>query len=191
MRVTTREGGVPLQALVRNWWMMAARGGLAILFGLMLFVPDVTLSMVVVLFGAYAILDGVWAVASVMWTSRRSGGALAVTAEGLVSVALGIHLRLDPLAILAECGVLTGILEIVAAAEIPRERASRWLLGTAGVCSVFLAILVQMMPDADVTRAIYLIGVYAIAFGIVVTLAARWFRGDYRAVAALPVRRAA
>src|SRR5205814_4243800 len=89
-RVTTREGGVPLQALVRNWWMMAARGGLAILFGLMLFVPDVTLSMVVVLFGAYAILDGVWAVASVMWTSRRSGGALAVTAEGLVSVALGV-----------------------------------------------------------------------------------------------------
>jgi uncharacterized membrane protein HdeD (DUF308 family) len=188
---------VPLQALKRNWWMIAARGGLAILFGLTLFVPDVTLSMVVVLFGAYAILDGLWAVASVMWTSRRSGGALAVTAEGLVSVALGVLALSWPMVprefirLVAEWGVLTGILEIVAAAAIPRERASRWLLGTAGVCSVFLAILVQMMPDADVTRAIYLIGAYAIAFGIVVTLAARRFRGDYRAVAALPARRVA
>lgn len=189
---------MPMEALARNAWMMAIRGGLAILFGFALLMPGVTFGMAVVLFGAYAILDGVWAIASVFRAARPAIGSLAVTAEGLVSVALGMvaltwpMVPRDVIHLVAGWGMMTGILEITGAAAIPRERVASWLLGTAGVTSLFLAILIQMMTGADVARAVYVIAGYAIAFGVVVILAAYSFRREYlmRSVVR-PSRRAA
>lgn len=173
------------EALARNAWMMTVRGSLAILFGFALLMPGMTLPTAVVLFGAYAILDGLWAMASVLGTARRAIGSLAVTAEGLVSLTLGIvaltwlMVPREVVQLVAGWGVLTGIFEIVAGAAIPRERVTSWLLGTAGVTSLFLAILIQMLPAADVAHAIYVIAGYAIVFGAVIMLAARSFRREY------------
>jgi uncharacterized membrane protein HdeD (DUF308 family) len=181
--------------LARNWWMVAVRGGLAVLFGLTLLVwPEVTLWVVVLLFGAYAILDGLWAVASATWASTRSLVALPVLAEGLVSLTLGVVALSWPFVsrefifVVAGWGVLTGLLELLAAAAIPREAAGHWLLGTAGVCSLFLAVLIVMLPEADAASTVVVIGGYALVFGVMVMLAAIRFRGEYRAVATLPAR---
>jgi uncharacterized membrane protein HdeD (DUF308 family) len=173
------------EALARNAWMMAVRGSLAILFGFVLLMPGVTISIAVVLFSVYAILDGVWAMASMLPAARPAIGSVAVIAEGLVSVVLGTvaltwaMVPRDVVHLVAGWGVMTGILEIIAAASIPRERAASWLLGTAGVTSVFLAILIQLLPGADVAEAVYVIAGYAIVFGTVVMLAARSFRREY------------
>jgi uncharacterized membrane protein HdeD (DUF308 family) len=186
---------VRLGALVRNWWMVGLRGSLAVVFGLTLLVwPHVNLPIVVVLFGAYAILDGVWAVASATWASRRSLAGLPVVLEGLVSLTLGIVALMWPfvsrqfITIVAEWGVLTGILEIVTAAAISREMPGHWLLGTAGICSLFLAILVVMLPVADAAGSIAVIGGYAIVFGVLIVLAALRFRSQHCASAASPAR---
>jgi uncharacterized membrane protein HdeD (DUF308 family) len=49
-----------LQLLARRWWALALRGAIAVLFGLLtLFIPGVTLISLVMLFGFYAILDGI------------------------------------------------------------------------------------------------------------------------------------
>jgi uncharacterized membrane protein HdeD (DUF308 family) len=174
-----------MHALARNAWMIAVRGSLAILFGFALLMPGVTFGVAVVLFGVYAILDGAWAMTSVLWAARPAIGSLAVIAEGLVSVALGLVALTWPMVprdvvyLVAGWGVMTGLLEITAAAAIPRERAASWLLGTAGVTSLFLAILIQMLTGADVARAVYVIAGYAIVFGTVVILTAYSFRREY------------
>jgi len=174
-----------MEALARNAWMMAVRGSLAILFGFALLMPGVNLPIAVLLFGAYAILDGVWAVTSVMWLARPAIGSLAVVAQALVSLTLGVvaaawpMVPRDVIGLVAGWGVMTGILQITAAAAIPRERVASWLLGTAGATSLFLAILVQSLPGADLERAIYVIAGYAIVLGAVIMLAARSFRREY------------
>jgi uncharacterized membrane protein HdeD (DUF308 family) len=128
---------------------------------------------------------------------RRSIGRLAVGVEGLVSLALGTlalgwpFVSREFIQLVAGWGVLTGILEIVTAAALPRERAAHWLMGTAGVSSLFLAVLVLMVPGADVTRAAQVIGGYALLFGLVLTSAAIWFRGAHRSLVAMPARRRA
>lgn len=174
-----------IEALARNVWMIAIRGGLAILFGFALLMPGVSFGAAVVLFGVYAIVDGAWAMTSAFWAARPMIGSLAVIAEGFVSVMLGLvaltwpMVPRDVIYLVAGWGVLTGILEIAAAAAIQREQVASWLLGTAGVTSLFLAVLVQMLTGADVARAVYVIAGYAIVFGVVIILAAQSFRREY------------
>src|SRR5215468_8389234 len=181
-----------VQALARNAWMIAVRGSLAILFGLALLMPGMTFGVAVVAFGVYAIVDGGWAILSVLWATRPGLGSLAVIAEGLVSVALGMIALTWPMVprdvvhLVAGWGVMTGILEITAAASMTRERVASWLLGTAGVTSLFLALLIQMLTAADVARAVYVIAGYAIVFGMVVILAAQSFRREHSLRSVMP-----
>ena len=183
-----------MEALARNAWMMVSRGGLAILFGLALSVPGVGLPMAVVLFGVYAVVDGLWSLISLLLTARLAIGALAVGAQGLVSFTLGTLALMWPMVppdvvhLVAGWGVVTGILEIIAAAAIPRERVGSWLLGTAGVSSVFLAILIRILPAADASGVVHIMAGYAIAFGAAIILAARSFRREYRLRSIAPMR---
>jgi uncharacterized membrane protein HdeD (DUF308 family) len=165
---------VNLDPLIRNWWMMAVRGGLAIAFGLVVLLwPDVTLSVVVVLFGVYALLDGGWTIAAAIRASGTGLGAWPVLLEGVVSVGLGALALSAPFVprqfidILAGWGIATGVLELVAALYLPREGAGRWLLATAGVSSLFLAFLILLLRHADVERVVHVIAAYALVFGIV------------------------
>ena len=84
------DGHALLVTLGKNWWMVGARGGLAILFGaLLLLRPATSLNLLVVLFGVYALLDGAWAIASALWVTRTWFAAWPVLFEGAVSVAVG------------------------------------------------------------------------------------------------------
>ena len=82
--------------------------------------------------------------------------------------------------------MLTGLLELIAAGAVPRETNAHWLWGTAGVFSLFLAILLQLVPNADVTRGASVIAVYAVLFGVVVITAAYRFRREHRRVVVTP-----
>jgi hypothetical protein len=80
-----------LASLVRNWWMMAIRGALAIAFGVSIVVwPSATVSLVVLLFSVYAILDGAWTIGAGTRASTRVFDAWPVLLEGAVSVGLGL-----------------------------------------------------------------------------------------------------
>ncbi len=171
-----------LASLVHNWWMIAIRGVLAIVFGVSILVwPHVTLSLVVLLFGVYAIVDGVWTIGAGTRASNRIFDAWPVLLEGAVSVALGLLALGWPsvprpfVYILAAWGLLTGVLEIVAAARLPRERAGYWLLGTAGFSSLFLAVLVLLLPHAGDDFVMRVIATYAQVFGVVLLFAAVLF----------------
>jgi uncharacterized membrane protein HdeD (DUF308 family) len=172
-----------IMALFRHWWMMAIRGGLAMLFGASILAwPSRTLSTVVVLFGLYAVLDGVWAIATARAASRRVVETWPVGLEGVVSVVLGTlalawpFISRDLIYVIAGWGVITGILEVAAALRLSSSTAGHWLLGTGGVCSLSLAVVVLILPHTDIGSVATALGAYALVFGVLVLLAAYRFR---------------
>lgn len=177
-----------LAALLRNRWMIGTRGGLAVLFGLALLGwPSITLPAVVMLFGLYALVDGGLAVAGAFRTHARLWQLWPVVLEGLVSIAIGLFALLWPLRVTQELvrvlvwwGAVTGVLEILAALHVSWKRAAHWMLLSGGVSSLFLAVIVALVPRADVTRTVETIAAYALVFGTLMALAAFTFPGDER-----------
>lgn len=173
------SGHLLLTMLGENWWMVGARGLLAILFGLAILLrPGLSLNLLVVTFGVYAVLDGAWAVASALWVSRMSFTTWPVLFEGAVSLGVG-WLALgwplvprDAVRAIAVWGLLTGVLELVAAARLPRRSAGPWLLLTGGVFSLFLALLILVLRHAGEPSVARAVGVYALGFGVVLVTAA-------------------
>jgi len=153
----------------RSWTSLLLRGVLAIVFGIIaLAVPGIALLALIIVFGAYAFLDGILAVIVAIQERRvmpRWGWLLV---EGLAGIGLGIVAFVWPgetalvlLYIVAAWAIVTGILEIGAAFTV-RD----WLIGLAGIVSVAFGILLIIRPGAGLLSLLWLLGVYAIIFGV-------------------------
>ncbi|MBA3871236.1 MAG: HdeD family acid-resistance protein [Chloroflexota bacterium] len=162
-----------LTMLSRNWWLVALRGVIAILFGLVtLFFPGIALSSFVLLFGAYAIIDGLAAV----WSSvqhRTEQGWWIHLLEGVVSVIAGILAFVYPgitaliaLYIIAFWAIMTGVFELLAAIRLRKEITGEFWMGLSGVISVIFGIVLIAAPGAGILAVLTLVGIYAIAFGV-------------------------
>src|SRR5207244_4743941 len=110
--------------LLRNWWALALRGVLAILLGVAVVVlPGVTLAALVVLFGAYALVDGVLAIIAGVRAAERHERWWSPVLKGLAGVVTFVQPALTASALLyliGGWGIVTGILEIVAAVHLHR-----------------------------------------------------------------------
>src|SRR3984893_8442281 len=112
--------------LARHWWVIALRGLAAVLFGVLAFVwPGMTLAVLVLLFGAYALVDGILAI--VVAVRGGTDHRLFMGLEGVVGVLAGLVAFVFPgltalalLYIIAFWAVLTGVLEVVAAVRLRR-----------------------------------------------------------------------
>ena len=77
-----------LETLARNWWALALRGLIAVVFGLFtFFLPGITLVTLVLLFGAYALVDGVF---NVIAFFRVASHQWALLIEGVIGIIAGI-----------------------------------------------------------------------------------------------------
>lgn len=164
-----------LEALSRNWWLLALRGVLAVLFGVLaLLWPGITLGALVLLYGAYAVTDGVFALGAGIGNTDRSGGQrwwLAL--QGVLGILAGIAAFVWPgitalvlLLLIGSWAVVTGLLQIAAAVQLRREIDNEWLLVLGGVLSVLFGLFVLFSPGAGALAVITVIAFYAIAFGI-------------------------
>jgi uncharacterized membrane protein HdeD (DUF308 family) len=176
-----------LMTLGRNWWMVPLRGFLAVLFGALLVGnAPASLNLLVALFGLYAFVDGAWAIASALWVTRTWFTAWPILFEGTASVAVGAFALGWPLVprelvfAIATWGLLTGAMELIAAARVAGPAAGRWLLATGGVCSLFLAGLILAIPHAETPRMVRILGFYAVVFGLSLWAAALSFRKAIR-----------
>jgi uncharacterized membrane protein HdeD (DUF308 family) len=181
------QAAAGLEPLVKNWWMMAGRGILAVVFGSVIALWRIPVfDAVVVSFGTYAIVDGILAIASAFRAARPRTAGWPIALEGITSVVAGGLAFIWPLlpqrvfAVVVGWALLTGIFEIVAAVRLPRELAAHWFLGTGGASSVFLALVVLGLPRASSDRVALGLAVYAIVFGIVILLAALRFQSAGR-----------
>lgn len=174
-----------LQGLARNWWVIALRGVIAILFGAFTIMnPGLSLAALVLLFGAYALVDGVFAVIAALTRRDEEPRWVALLLSGIVGIAIGILTFVMPaltavavLYLIAAWAVVRGIFEIAAAIRLRKAiRGELWLI-LAGVLSVLFGILLFARPGAGALALLLWIGVFAIVLGVFLVLLAFRIRG--------------
>jgi len=162
------------------WWILGIRGLLAVLFGLAAIVwPRLTLLVLVLLFGAYALVDGVIAVVVSLQVRRVFTRWWVLLLEGLVGIIAGLLTFLWPgitalvlLYVIAFWAIVTGVFEIAAALSGWLPVAQEWSLALAGVLSVLLGVLLVILPGVGLLSLVWLIGVYALVFGVLLLIRA-------------------
>jgi uncharacterized membrane protein HdeD (DUF308 family) len=163
---------VDVDSLSRNWWAVSLRGLAGILFGIItFFAPGISLAALVLLFGAYALVDGVLAIVSAV---RRRGADRwwLLLLEGLVGIAAGVLTFLWPaitaialLYVIAAWALVTGAFEIGAAIRLRKAITGEWLLALSGIFSIVLGVLLVMFPGPGALAVVIWIGAYAFVFG--------------------------
>lgn len=166
------------------WWLLAIRGLLAVLFGIAAIVwPGLTLLVLVLLFGAYALLDGVTAVVVAFQERKIFSRWWVLLIAGLVGIIVGLIAFFWPaitalalLYVIAAWAIVTGVLEIAAAFSGVLPMTLEWTLGLAGVLSIVLGVLLAIRPAAGLLSLVWLIGVYALVTGVLRIIRAFQFR---------------
>jgi uncharacterized membrane protein HdeD (DUF308 family) len=168
-----------LDYLSRHWWTLVVRGALAIAFGLAALIwPRITLRVLVWLYGFYAVVDGLLALAALLVGGRLVSGRRGwLILEGIVGIAAGVFAFLWPgitalvlLYLIAAWAVVTGLLEVVAAIVLRRELRGEWLLALAGILSVAFGVLLAIRPGEGAITLVSLIGLFVIVFGVALLL---------------------
>lgn len=181
-----------IDQLARRWWLLALRGVIAILFSLAAFFwPGMTLTLLIIFFAAYALVDGVFTLAAA-FTSRKNGRWWMLLLEGLVGITVGVLAFIWPgltalalLYLIAAWAVATGILEIIAAIRLRKHITGEWLLALTGMVSIALGVLLIMLPAAGLLALVWVIGAYALLFGLLL-LALAWRLRALRQSPAIP-----
>lgn len=167
----------------RHWWALALRGVVAVLFGVLAFAwPGRTLVVLVFLWGAYALAEGILDVVAGLRTNHRHRWALLI--EGVVGIAAGVATFVWPgltalvlVYIIAAWAVVTGIFEVIAAIGLRQVIRNEWLLALSGIISVLFGIALFVAPGAGALALVWLIAAYAIVEGILLLMLSFRLRG--------------
>jgi uncharacterized membrane protein HdeD (DUF308 family) len=190
----TTEDAMLADILSRYWWMTLLRGSFWILFGIILFArPGISLLSLTLALGVILFIDGVIGVANALSGRKENDDWWVLLLVGLAGIGVGLLTFYNPQATalavvfyVAIWAIATGLLEIVAAVRLRRQIEGEVWLGLAGIASVVFGVLLVARPGAGALTILWLIGVYAIAFGVVlVLLAFRVRRGVKRIAGAL------
>jgi uncharacterized membrane protein HdeD (DUF308 family) len=160
--------------LARNWWVVALRGVLAIIFGVLAIAwPGLTLLVLITLFGAYALVDGIFAVIAGIASYGRNERWWAMLLEGIAGIILGVLTFLWPgttalvlVYFIAAWALLTGILEIAPAIRLRKEIEGEWMMVLSGILSIIFGLFLFVAPGAGALGLTVVIGAYALVFGI-------------------------
>jgi uncharacterized membrane protein HdeD (DUF308 family) len=168
-----------LEMLARRWWMFAIRGALAVLFGLLAIVwPEITVLAMVLLWGAYTLIDGVTSV--VMAIAEREAPRehrMTYGVLGVLGIAIGIITFVWPaitamalLIVIAVWALFAGIMQIAAAIRLRKVMRHEWFLALTGAVCVVLGILLIVQPTEGAIGLVVAIATFAIVWGVALIL---------------------
>jgi len=162
----------------RNWWLVLLRGIIAIVFGILaLRRPGITLGALVLLFGVYALIDGLFSLfhAIAGWSHRDDRWLLVL--EGLIGIGAGFVTLQAPgitavalVFFIAVWALATGVIRIIEAIRLRREISGEFWLILSGIAAVVFAFLVMERPAAGALAMIWMIGWYAIFMGAMLAI---------------------
>ena len=164
-----------LGLVARDWWVFAIRGIAALVFGILAFIrPEATLTVLVVLFGAYVLVDGVSllvALARGDKLARRHGWAVAIM--GVLGIVVGLVTFVWPdltalslLYLVAFWAITTGTFQVIAAIQLRREIDNEFWMALGGVASIVFGVLLVASPGAGLISLVWLVGLWSVVFGV-------------------------
>ena len=160
--------------LAMNWWAMAIRGVITALFGVAAIAwPDITLAVLIGLFGIFMLADGVIAFITAVRAGQEERRWWTYVVEGFVEVGIGIAVFSVPqvtavilLYFIAFWAIFVGIWRIATAIELRREIEGEWLWGLSGLVTLLFGFALLAFPAASALTLVTVIGIFALAFGI-------------------------
>lgn len=163
-----------LREISQHWWLVLLRGIAAIAFGVLAFAwPDATLLTLVIFFGAYALIDGVLAIAAAIAGRGGSVPLWWLVVSGILGIAAGIVTFVWPgmttlilIVFIGAWSLARGVFEIIDAIRLRKEIENEWTLALMGVLSVLFGLAVLIAPAAGALALIWVIGAYAVVLGI-------------------------
>lgn len=172
-------------ALARWWWTFIVRGILAILFGVLaFFAPGLGIAVLVGLFAAWVIIDGIGNIIAGVRGRGRDRSWWLELLEGTVGIAAGLIALIFPayaaqvlMILIAAWAIVTGVLEIVAAIRLRELISGEVWMGLAGVASILFGVILLVFPAAGALSLVWLISSFAIVFGIFLILLGWRLRG--------------
>lgn len=170
--------------LTRSWWATALRGVAAVLFGALTMAwPGVTLRAIELLFGAYALVNGVLALAESRRAAMGRMRSFGMLVSGVLNIGAGLVSWFWPgltalalLWVIVAWSLVTGVTAIGAAIELRNALPRAWLLGLNGALSIALGVAFAAHPGAGILTVLVLFGLYAIVAGISLIVLAFWVR---------------
>jgi uncharacterized membrane protein HdeD (DUF308 family) len=168
-----------IDVLAKNWWAIGIRGALGILFGLIaLFLPGATMLSLVLVFAAYAFLDGVLGIVSAVRAARENERWGYLVLEGLVDIAAAAVAVLWPgitvvafVFVIAFWAIVTGVLELMAAFRLDFIDGRGWLV-FGGIVSILYGALLIAAPMIGAVVLTWWLGAYALVFGVCLVMLA-------------------
>jgi uncharacterized membrane protein HdeD (DUF308 family) len=163
-----------LNLMTRNWWAIALRGLVAVLFGIAVFMwPGVTIWVLVALFGAYALFNGIFTAIEAFSRDVSRERWWALLFEGVVGSAIGVvTLIIGPwltamglLYLIAFWAIMTGVFEIITAIRLRHEIRGEWLISLIAILSMAFGLLLVSFPVTGGLSIILVIGAFALATG--------------------------
>lgn len=179
------------------WWFVLLRGILAIIFGIIaLIAPSAALTGITFIFGAYVLIDGIAEIALATRIRKTDSGWGWVLFQGIVAVLAGLAALIIPAAVGTISGILVlwivaifalihGVVGLVTASGVPAGPVKTWGIVGAAVTLLFavvLGILLIVTPSATVLGFIWVVGLYALVFGVLLVVASLLLRRDVRKV---------
>ncbi len=163
-----------LNQLARSWWLVLLRGIAGIVFGLLaLGWPGITLLLLVLFYGAYALVDGVFSLIAAFAGKGEGGPTWWLILVGILGIVAGLVTLFLPgisaavlILVIGAWAVVCGIFEIIGAIQLRKEIDNEWLLILSGIVSVLFGLGVLIFPGAGALALVWLIATFAIAFGI-------------------------
>ena len=162
---------------MQRWWLFTVRGVFAVLFGLAALIwPGLTLLALIILWGAYAFVDGAMMLYLTLthkeWPARWALGLIG--ALGLVTGLIALFwpgiTATALLLLIAAWALVTGVLQIVDAIRLRKVMTNEWFYVITGVLTVLLGIILIVNPTAGALAFVITIGAFAILWGVVLVL---------------------
>lgn len=196
MKNEARRIGVPVidvDTLTRNWWVVLLRGIAGVSFGVAtMFAPEISLLVLVLMFGAYALGDGILALVTAM---RRAGDDRwwVLLLQGLAGIGAGVATLLWPgitalvlLYLIAGWALVTGGFELAAAIRLRKVIEREWLLALSGIASIVLGVVLMLAPGPGALALVLWIGACALVSGTLLMVLAFRLRSYGRTHGAHP-----